>query len=244
MLLASSFVGMIALLGSCIDRQKYAPKPYYRPLEIVKLTENDFLHISYLKNKNGGYIPSNGYMRKEDDEVLIFDTPSTDSLSEELIKYVEIELGATIKGVVISHFYKDAVGGLKAFNTKNIPSYATAATARKLAQDSLFITNSIDSVGTLKMGTIKVESKYLGKAYTDGDLFSYIAKDSILYAGRTIRDLNASKGDKADVYPDDWATTLDIVKGQYPDVQLIITANGMRGGKELLESTVIPTKIE
>lgn len=58
-------VAFLLLLGSCFDLSKYDPKPYVRPLEVVKLSDKEYIHISYLKDSFGGYTPNNGFIRIE-----------------------------------------------------------------------------------------------------------------------------------------------------------------------------------
>ena len=43
------------LLPSCIKRDKFDPNAHVRPIEIVKLSENNYQYISYLKQKQSSF---------------------------------------------------------------------------------------------------------------------------------------------------------------------------------------------
>ncbi len=228
----------IALLfTSCFDKSKYAPRPYVRPLEIVKISDSTFLHISYLKDTNGGYIGCNGFIYKSGDEAIIFDTPINDSISNQLIEYVQKSLKATVKGVVVSHSHVDAAGGVGAFSEVEIPSYASTKTANMLARDSIFISQPFDSINTITLGKTKIESRYLGPAHSDDNIVSYIEHPDILIGGCMIKPLGGREGNLKDANLEAWSNTVTLVKQTYPDTKIVIPGHGGRGGADLLDYT-------
>ena len=97
-------------------------------LKIEKLTENTFLHVSYLQTEDFGKVACNGMIVRSDIEVLIFDTPADKAASKELIDYIENIMKCKIMGVVATHFHVDCLGGLAEFHQAKIPSYATIMT--------------------------------------------------------------------------------------------------------------------
>jgi metallo-beta-lactamase class B len=229
---------MVLLASSCFDKSENEPETYVRSLEIVKLSENDYLHISFLKDNKGGFIPCKGYMRKEGNEVFIFDTPINNAMSEQLISYVYKNLDATIKGVLVSHAHIDAAGGLKAFVNKGIPSYGSSKTARLLARDTIRLSNTFDTKDSLKLGRNLIKMNYLGPAHTDDNIIAYLEGPNILLGGCMIKSLGASKGNLADANLKEWAKTVSKVKHLYPEVSQVIPGHGMRGDSTLLNYTI------
>ena len=62
------------------------------------------------------------------DEAIIFDTPTDDEASVNLIKWVQEEMNKKIKAVVVTHFHEDCLGGLNVFHENGITSYASNKT--------------------------------------------------------------------------------------------------------------------
>jgi metallo-beta-lactamase class B len=93
-------------------------------LIINQLSANSFQHITYLETDSFGKVACNGLIVIDANEAIIIDTPTTDSVSTELINWVQNSLNCEIKGVIPTHFHDDCLGGLEAFHQFKIPSYA------------------------------------------------------------------------------------------------------------------------
>ncbi|WP_405202441.1 subclass B1 metallo-beta-lactamase [Dokdonia sp. LLG6352-1] len=234
----------VLLLHSCFDKSKYAPEPYLRPLEIIKLSDQDYMHVSYLKDGKGGYIPCNGYIRKEGDEVFIFDTPIDESTSVQLIDFIKNDLNATIKAVMVSHAHIDAAGGVKAFNEAGIPTYGSSKTAALLARDTITLSNTFQLKDSLMLGKTLIKMDYLGPAHTDDNAIAYLEGPEILLGGCMIKSLEAGKGNLADANLKEWAKTVTTAKYLYPDVKQVIPGHGMRGDSALLTYTIKMFQVE
>lgn len=234
----------VLLLNSCFDKSKYAPEPYLRPLEIIKLSDQDYMHVSYLKDGKGGYIPCNGYIRKEGDEVFIFETPLDDSTSVQLIDFIKNDLNATIKAVMVSHAHIDGAGGVNAFNEAGIPTYGSSKTAALLARDTIALSNTFQREDSLKLGKTLVKMDYLGPAHTDDNAIAYLEGPEILLGGCMIKSLEAKKGNLADANLKEWAKTVATAKYLYPDVKQVIPGHGRRGDSTLLTYTIKMFQVE
>ena len=228
----------VLLLNSCFDNSKYDPEPYVRSLEIIKLSEQDYVHVSYLKDNYGGYIPCNGYIRVEGNEAFIFDTPLNDTLSGQLITFVQEDLKATIKGVQVSHSHIDGAGGINAFAKAKIPTYGSAKTAALLAKDSLTISNPFSQKDSIKIAENFIVMEYLGPAHSDDNSIAYIRASDILLGGCMIKPLDGTKGNLADANLDEWANTVTRLQNHYPKVVQVIPGHGGRGDKQLLDYTI------
>jgi metallo-beta-lactamase class B len=71
-----------------------------------------------------GNVPCNGLIVSNNNEVVVFDTPTNDKNSEELIKWIKEILHCKINAIIPTHFHDDCLGGLKIFDENNIQSYA------------------------------------------------------------------------------------------------------------------------
>ncbi|WP_236642002.1 subclass B1 metallo-beta-lactamase [Dokdonia sinensis] len=207
-------------------------------MEIVKLSDHNYIHTSFMKLESGAFVPCNGFIYVNDGSAIIFDTPLNDSISRQLIDFVQEDLGAKIEGVVINHFHKDAAGGLNAFAKANIPSYASEQTANLLVRDSLEITNPFTERQTVVIKGDTIYNSYYGAAHTRDNIVSYIPSQQTIVGGCMIKSLNAGKGNLADADVTMWSETVTKIKIAYPDASLVIPGHGMYGGQELLDYTI------
>ncbi len=238
LILAAFSVLSVVVIDSCFNRKGSQADPYLRSLEIVKLSDSEFLHISYLKDGNGGYIPCNGFVFVDSGEALIFDTPINDTLSNQLVDYITNELKASVKGVIVNHSHIDASGGLKAFENRNIPSYASQRTADELANKSVVITKPFDTLQQVQVGTTIVYNHFIGEAHTRDNIVSYIPNTNTLVGGCMIKSVGALKGNIKDANLDEWPETIAKIKATFKDVEKVVPGHGGVGDTLLLDYTI------
>lgn len=228
----------LLIFSSCFEKKRFDPESYVRPLEIIKLSENNYQYISYLKLSTSNYYPCNGYIYISDGEAIVFDTPVNDTEASQLIDFIQNELKVTVKGVVINHAHTDAAGGINAFAKADIPSYASSKTAAILAKDSVTITHPFETSQEIKIGSATVENTYFGPAHTDDNIVSYIKEEDILYGGCMIKSQYASRGNIKEANLSMWPETVQEVKETYPDTRIVIPGHGCRGDRSLLGYTI------
>ncbi|MEM0941425.1 MAG: hypothetical protein AAGI25_16810 [Bacteroidota bacterium] len=113
-------------------------------LEISRLTDSSYVHISYLKAQGFGRVSCNGLVYFNGKDSFVFDTPTTDAASTQLLNWIHQYKKAIVKAVIISHYHQDCLDGLITFHENIIPFYAKKLTV-ELAKEknSLFLkTNS------------------------------------------------------------------------------------------------------
>ena len=93
-------------------------------LIIIQVSENAFVHTSYLQTNDFGNVPCNGMIVRNSNEAIVFDTPTNDTSANELIKFIKEKLHCKVNAIVPTHFHSDCLGGLAAFHIQNIPSFA------------------------------------------------------------------------------------------------------------------------
>jgi metallo-beta-lactamase class B len=208
-------------------------------LEIKQLTKKTYQHTSYIGIPGYGKFPCNGLLLIDNGEAIVFDTPITDSVSVELIQWIEKQQNAKIKGVVINHFHNDCLGGLAAFHERNIPSYASDLTIELAGKNGETLPqNGFQGVLTLAAnGTVSI-TQYHGAGHTLDNVVSYVPSEQVLFGGCLIKSLNARKGNLADADTLAWSATVQSVKAAYPETKIVVPGHGASGTTALLDYTI------
>ncbi|MCK7591152.1 subclass B1 metallo-beta-lactamase [Subsaxibacter sp. CAU 1640] len=234
----SLYILCLLLLFNCKTLQKSI---IYQSenLKIEQLTNQTYRHITYLKTEDFGKVSCNGMIVIDDGEALVCDTPTDDTSSEELIDWIENNRKAKIVGVVVTHFHNDCLGGLKAFHSKNIPSYASFKTI-ELAKANNFevpLTGFNDQV-KLTVGSKEVINDYIGEGHTKDNIVCYVPDEQVLFGGCLIKSMNASKGHLGDANTAEWSSTVGRLKAKYSQLKIVIPGHGETGTTELLDYTI------
>lgn len=219
----------------------FKTKELYQSKKLVvnQISANAYQHISYKHTDEWGDVSCNGLVVCNNNESFVFDTPTNDSSALELINFITNTLHCTINGVLPTHFHDDCLGGLQAFNTNSIASYAYFKTA-ELAKENKFTIPQItfkDSL-VLKVGNEYIKAKYFGEGHTKDNVIAYFPSENILFGGCLIKELNAGKGYLGDANVTAWPNTVQLVKQNYPNVQVVVPGHGQCGNKALLDYTI------
>ncbi len=219
----------------------FKPKVVYKSddLIITQISENSFQHTSFLQTQDFGNVPCNGLIVSDSNEVIVFDTPTNDKSSEELIKWIQGSLHATINAIVPTHFHDDCLGGLNVFHNQAIPSYSYIKTA-ELAKENNFAVpkNSFNDSLILKVGDEKIIATFFGEGHTKDNVVGYFPSENILFGGCLIKELDANKGFLGDSNTAAWSNTVEKIKKKYPNVKIVIPGHGEYGDKKLLDYTI------
>lgn len=231
---------MLAVLMGCTT-SKIVPKDYQSDtLSIRQLTPNVFLHVSYLDIPYYGKFPCNGLIYRNKKRVIIFDTPINDTVSQELVQWVEQSLNGKIKAVVINHFHNDCLGGLDVFHDLGIPSYAsekTIALAKERGEEVVPKNGFADQL-ELTIGKAVVQNVFIGEGHTKDNIVSYLPQEKVLFGGCLIKAVGAGRGNLADATLSEWSNTVRKVKEAFPEVKIVVPGHAKVGGRELLDFTI------
>ena len=208
-------------------------------LIITQISENAFLHTSYLRTNDFGNVPCNGMVVRDRNEVVVFDTPTNNKSAEELINFIKEKLLCKINAIVPTHFHEDCLGGLAPFHKLNIPSFGNFSTIELSKANNVVVPQNgfIDSL-KLSLGNTHALVKYFGQGHTKDNVVGYFPKDNILFGGCLIKELKATKGYLGDANVGEWSSTVAKVKQQYPNVKIVIPGHGEIGGIDLLDYTI------
>ncbi len=208
-------------------------------LIITQVAENSFQHTSFKQTNDFGYVPCNGLIVRNNNESVIFDTPTNDKSAEMLIGWVKETLHCKINAIIPTHFHDDCLGGLKAFDENNIPSYAYFKTIQ-LAKENNFVVpkNSFKDSLILKVGNEIIIAKSFGEGHTKDNIVGYFPSENVLFGGCLIKELGASKGYLGDANVTDWSATVEKIKKAYPNAQTVVPGHGKHGNTKLLDYTI------
>jgi len=236
--------GILILTGIHCGAQKrstFKARELYKSdkLVVTQVAENSFEHTSFLQTNDFGNVPCNGLIVKNSNEVIIFDTPTNDTVSAELISWIKETLHCKINAIVATHFHNDCLGGLKAFHDKDISSYAYFKTI-ELAKENKYTVpqNSFQDSLVLKVGAEKAIVKFFGEGHTRDNVIGYFPSEKIMFGGCLIKEIDASKGYLGDANIAAWSGTVEKIKAAYPDVKIVIPGHGDYGNKKLLDYTI------
>lgn len=218
----------------------FAYMPFVNAQQVLlkQLSENTFVHTSYLQTDDYGHVPCNGLVVRNGHQALIFDTPTDDQSAKELIRLVQDSLLCKIMTVVPTHFHSDCLGGLKAFHEAGIPSIANELTLELAKNSGVEIPkNGFRDSLILEIGRGKVVIKFLGQGHTRDNVVGYFPSEDVLFGGCLIKELDASKGYLGDASVDEWPATVKKVKKEFPRVKRVVPGHGEAGDSSLLDYT-------
>jgi metallo-beta-lactamase class B len=233
--------GIINIQCSAQKVAAFKPKEVYKSndLIITQISRNSYEHTSFKQTNDFGNVPCNGLIVSNSNEAIVFDTPTNNKSSEELITWIKETLHCKINAIIPTHFHDDCLGGLKAFDENNIPSFAYFKTI-ELAKENNFVVpkNSFSDSLILKVGDAKIIAKFFGEGHTKDNVVGYFPSENIMFGGCLIKELKAGKGYLGDANIAAWSGTVESIKKAFPDVKTIVPGHGAFGNKKLLDYTI------
>lgn len=231
---------------SCLNayaqtHKPFEPKVVYKSKDLIvtRISEKAFEHTSFKQTQDFGNVSCNGLIVSEGSECVVFDTPTNDKNSEELIACIQATLHCSIRAVIPTHFHDDCLGGLKAFHSHQIPSYAYYKTI-ELAKENKYAVpeNSFRDSLVLPVGNAYVTAKFFGEGHSRDNVVGYFPAENILFGGCLIKELGAGKGYLGDANVAAWPGTVENVRKEYRSVAIVIPGHGEYGGEKLLDYTI------
>lgn len=240
-MLLISATSLATLTCNAQKQGSFKPKEVYKSKEliIIQISENAFEHTSYKQTDDFGNVPCNGLVVRNNHEAIVFDTPTKDKSSEELIKWINETIQCKINAVIPTHFHDDCLGGLNMFHKHRIPSYACYKTIELATEEHAAVPkNGFRDSLSLKVGHELVQAKFFGEGHTKDNIVVYFPSENILFGGCLIKELGAGKGYLGDANVAAWPATVENVKKAYPQVNIVVPGHGAFGNKSLLDYTI------
>lgn len=210
-------------------------------IKIQKISNHIYQHTSFLTTNDFGVVPCNGMLVVNQNEAIVFDTPTNPKSSSELINFVKNNLHCSIVAVIPTHFHEDCVGGLETFDEQNIPIYASYKTIKLLNLKGQLDSKQINGFAvrnTFYVGDKQVMAEYFGEGHTVDNIIGYVPSENAIFGGCLIKEIDASRGYLGDANTNQWAETVKKIKQKFPQAKIIIPGHGAWGGLELLDYTI------
>lgn len=215
-------------------QDKSITKKINEALYLIRITDNVWMHVSFLDN-----YPCNGMVLIESNEAFLFDTPSHDSVTVDLINYLKNEMNLEITGLVTADWHIDSQGGLAVINELNIPGYSHEMTRKIAKSKELPITsNGFSDSLTLHFEGQTIELYYPGAAHTMDNIVAWLPEQKILFAACMVKIVSQNNlGFTGDGDENAYPETLQKVIDKYHMAEYVISGHGNYGGFEMVTHT-------
>ena len=209
-------------------------------LELIRISENAFIHVSYASLPAYGRVSANGLIFIDNGMAFLFDTTCNDSLTAELVTYLERELKLQIKAFVPNHWHEDCMGGLAWLKDRKIESYANNLTIETAREKGLPVPDHgfSDSL-TLRCGSREIHCHFPGPAHSKDNIVVWTPSEKILFPGCICKSADARNlGNVADGDTAAYPGTVQWIIRKFPGAETVIPGHGPYGGPELLDHTL------
>jgi metallo-beta-lactamase class B len=208
-------------------------------LELIKLSENAYVHVSYLNLPNYGRTPANGLIFINGGEAFIFDSPWTDSLTMNLFSWIADSMKLKIMGFIPNHWHVDCMGGLGSLQQEKIETYANQMTIDIAKFKNLPIpAHGFKDSLQLQLGDKMIKCYFLGAAHSLDNIVVWIPSEQILFPGCMVKSLDSRDlGNTADGDLIAYPKTIDKLIVKFPTAKIVIPGHGQFGGLDLIRHT-------
>src|ERR1035437_6299676 len=232
---------LIVVLFQCygFSQSGYKRIKIFDYIELIKLSEHAYVHVSYAEIPPYGQVASNGLVFINGGEAFLFDTPVTDSQTKVLIKWLKDSLKLKIVGFVPNHWHRDCMGGLSYLQNLHIKSYANQKTIDIARSKHLPVPvyGFKDSL-QLKLGNKLIKCYYFGAAHTLDNIVVWIPSEKILFPGCMIKSMDSKNlGNTTDGDLSAYPKTINKLIKKFPSAKIVIPGHGAIGGFELIRHT-------
>ena len=235
---------MIVLFACLVHFQGFAQQGYSRisiskDLELIQLSENAYVHVSWSEFSGFGRVASNGLIFVSKGEAFLFDTPATDSLTKDLVSWLTGSKHIKLVGFVPNHWHSDCMGGLGYLQSLKIKSYANQKTIDIAKSKGL----PVPAVGfkdslQLHLGNQLIQCYDLGAAHSLDNIVVWIPSEQIMFAGCMVKSMEAKDlGNTADGDLKSYPNTINRLLKKFPTAKIVIPGHGAFGGLELVRHT-------
>lgn len=221
-------------------QEKYPVKKIGEDLELIKLSDKTFIHVSYLDLPGYGRTPANGLVViNAVNEAFIIDSPWNDSLTQVLLTWIADSMKLNVTGFIPTHWHNDCMGGLATINKYTIPSYANQKTIDIARTKNLPLpTNSFSDSLCIESGNVQLMLFDFGPGHSLDNIILWLPQQRIIFAGCLIKDIRATNlGNTADGDVSYYPYTLARLRKRIPMADIVIPGHGSPGDYRLIEHT-------
>lgn len=208
-------------------------------VELKKIADNFWLHISYANYPDGTRLGSNGLLAVTSKGLVLIDTPWNNDQTKELLKLTKSVFQKNITLAVITHAHADRIGGIDTLLENGIKVKSTELTALAAEMGKFQKPEpSLEYEDSLTSDDIRLDTFYPGPGHSMDNIVVWFPQSKVLFGGCLVKTMSAKEANvSADSDPEHWADSLKLVLDKYKDASLVIPGHGETGGVELLEHT-------
>lgn len=209
-------------------------------LEVLQLTEDVWLHITWKEMPEWGRVRSNGLIVVSEGRALLVDTAWGTDETESLLSWIMDALGVPVVRAVVTHAHDDRMGGMEALRRAGVVTYANTRTAELAARQSWPEPDSLfTDVLVLRIGKLPLEVFFPGAGHTPDNVVVWLPAKKLLFGGCLIKEAGSlSLGNLADADVDAWPVTIKRVINRYQSAEVVVPSHGPVGDKSLLQHTL------
>ncbi|MEX0288179.1 MAG: subclass B1 metallo-beta-lactamase [Flavobacteriaceae bacterium] len=207
-------------------------------LELIRISDKSYVHVSYLQLSNGSRFACNGLVYVNDGKAVVFDSPAEPEVARALISWLSDSNKLKIKAFVANHFHNDCIGGIEVFHQEGVKSYGNLETQDRIKNPGKRLGQTFEDTLSLKVGDALIINRYFGEAHTTDNIVSYIPSEKLLFGGCMVKSLGATKGNLEDANTEAWSNTVKHIKKAYPQLKIVIPGHGDVGDTSLLDYTI------
>lgn len=211
-----------------------------RDLQLIRLSERMFVHVSWTEHEQWGRFSSNGLVYVSGNQAFLFDTPMSDELTEQLILFIYDSLNVTLTGFIPNHWHDDCMGGIDVVHRHGIKSYALELT-RTIAKENGITVPQFGFQDSLiiNFSGLPIECRFFGAGHSMDNIVVWFPSEKILFGGCLIKDLHSTRlGNYVDGDIKAWPVSVQRVMNAYPDARYVIPGHGESGDLSLLSHTL------
>ncbi|MDU1889674.1 MAG: subclass B1 metallo-beta-lactamase [Dysgonomonas sp.] len=208
-------------------------------IELIKLSQNAYVHVSVTEIGSFGKVASNGVVLIKEGKAVLLDTPVTNEQTETLVNWIADSLKAEVTKFVPNHWHEDCMGGLEYLQSKDISSYANQMTIDIAKEKGLpQPEQGFNEFFSLSLKGMDIQCYYLGAGHALDNIVVWIPSEKILFAGCMVKDINSNGlGNTVDGDVKEWPDTIQKVLNKFPEAEIVVPGHGEIGGLELVEHT-------
>lgn len=206
-------------------------------LTIEQLTPNLYQHTSFNKYKNS-IVPSNGLIYIIEKEAVIVDTPWSEAATHKLLSWIE-QQGLAVKLSVSTHSHADRTVGIAILNNLNIATYALDKTNQILKDENKATAKHSFAPPMVELVNGSLELHYVGGGHTVDNIVVWLPQEKVLFGGCMIKSLGSKHlGYIGEADLAAWPNSLEQLKQQFSEAQLVIPGHGKLGDMSLVEHSI------
>lgn len=239
-ILLQSLVFNFSLIILVLGQDNYQKIAVSNDIEIIRISAHSYVHITYSEMQPFKRMASNGFIFVNKGKAFLFDSPANDSLTKNLVTWIQDSLKTQLVGFVPNHWHVDCMGGLNYLQSIGIESYANELTREIAKEKNLPVPDhSFKDSLLLDLEGEKILCKFYGAAHSLDNIVIWIPSEKVLFGGCMVKCIPATNlGNTADGDLNQYPVTIKKVLYDYPDAKIVIPGHGPFGGIELLKHTL------